>query len=148
MLTDAFLKFGGNPGPLALSSLSVGNNMPPSVVYDQSASGDAYDPLYILIQIGTAAASSGGGTLAINLLTDTVATLNSGNLITFPLVTAKAVAALTGNTPIYQGQLPKGLLEFFGYQLVVGTAVYQSGTLYIDHVYDLQTNRNKLGKGN
>ena len=103
---------------------TLGNTDSTNVI-DQLAAGDTFEAPFIRLKVNTAFATSAGGTLAINLLTDDAA--GFGTATTFPLVPATAVSGLTLNRVLYQGRMPIGMKQYHKLQYVVGTGAMTAG---------------------
>lgn len=107
---------------------------------DQIATGDAYNPVFIVAQVSTAFASGGAGTLAVNLITADDAAFTV-NVTTTQIVGAQALAALSKGAVLFKGQLPQGERRYRKLQYVVGTAAMTAGNITAFETLDVQTNR-------
>jgi len=117
---------------------SVGNTDSTNII-DQLSAGDAYESMFITIQVETAFTSAGAGTLAVNLLIDSDVAF--GTATTVPLVAATALANLTDGKVLFKGRVPFGMKRYRKLQYVVGTAAMTGGKIDAMEVTDVQTNR-------
>ena len=123
---------------LALSGLSVATADSTNVL-DFSADGDAGTPMALMINVDTAAGSTGSGTLQISLLNDSA--VGFGSATTHVLTGTLAATALTAGAVLYKQRLPIGWKRYSKLAITVGTAVFQSGKISAFLVPDVQTNR-------
>lgn len=103
---------------------------------------DANKPLKVKAWISTPITSGGSTTIAVNLQTDDVSTMDSA-LVTHPLLVATAYDTLNAKEGhvLYEGYLPRGMKKFARLSFVVAGANTTAGKVSAIMVVDTQTNR-------
>jgi len=85
------------------------------------------DSAYLVIQVDTLATSGGAATAQFQLVSDSVATLDSSPTVHLTTGTF-ALAALTAGATLFVGQVPSGTYErYLGIRQVTGVAAFTAG---------------------
>jgi len=89
------------------------------------------DPLWLVIQISTTAASAGSATATFKLASDAQAAIATDGTATIHLVSdTLAVANLTAGTVVLMAPLPRSTYErYLGLLQVTGTAAFTAGKI-------------------